>query len=164
MATLGQQIRAARLKKKLTQAALAGELRVDRGTVIKWEKGRQRPGEENRSAIRSALDLEILAEPDDQIVELNGLELVARLDRIEATLAWLAAFVGEVANSSLPARTTEGELIQDPPDEAARHLREEIRRFSRRIEKELSDAADARDRLRAIEQRVSAHQRGPAQG
>ncbi|MCL4836452.1 MAG: helix-turn-helix domain-containing protein [Thermoanaerobaculia bacterium] len=47
----------------MTQVALAAAVRVDRGTVIKWEKDREHPNEENRIGLAAVLGIEV-PEPD----------------------------------------------------------------------------------------------------
>ena len=60
--TLGEQIRAAREAKNLSQEALAEQLGVSRQAVSKWENGTAAPQGANRAALIEILELDMISE------------------------------------------------------------------------------------------------------
>lgn len=90
--TLGEQIRAARLAKKLTQDQLAAKIGADGGrrTIIRWETDVHFPDAENRAKLIETLSLpaEIFAEEERarQSVERRVAALEQAVAQIEHRL------------------------------------------------------------------------------
>lgn len=55
----GVNLRAARLRQRLTQAQLAEAVSVGRASVTRWESGTNRPNEVNRVALARALQVDV---------------------------------------------------------------------------------------------------------
>lgn len=66
---LGERIRDARLKRGMTQEALALSLRVGSIAVSRWERGVQKPRPEHLRKLARILAVPVaeLAAPDDQV-------------------------------------------------------------------------------------------------
>jgi transcriptional regulator with XRE-family HTH domain len=82
---LGDKIRHARERLGLTQQELADLLRVDRGSVSNWERGRTRPGRYLLAALETILG-SLDGEPDDlytlAVDVRNSAELTARQKQV----------------------------------------------------------------------------------
>lgn len=71
---VGRNLRAARLRRNLSQSGLAHELREDQTTVSRWERGTQMPRPQSLLGLARALDINVadLFVPLDDDLEPNG--------------------------------------------------------------------------------------------
>ena len=86
---IGENIKAIRKNKGMTQAELAIKLNVARQTISKWEKGLSVPDAEMVQKISEILDVDIKQLLGTEIhVEKGSNELVEQLSRINEQLAF----------------------------------------------------------------------------
>lgn len=79
MSTIGQRIKFGRLKKGLSQEALAEKLKVEGGTVSRWESGKYEPNPEIVPRLLSILDITLDSEPEIDIEEIIERKIKAAL-------------------------------------------------------------------------------------
>lgn len=139
----GEQLKAARLNKEMTQADLASKLEVTQGTISNWERGKGGPGEEQREQLEKILGP--LSATDSQERSDLALWLRKKVEEMqkEKTIQVIAAECGV----SVPTLyNIMNDIVKVPQNSTI----EKLNRYFGKMPSEVSDEAETRSTIRGL--------------